>query len=91
MDAEVIDLKEKNDELLSHVQKNIQRRRQMLSREEKTAVVVKNKIISEALHSIPGISKRLAHLRTSKLNSEKELVTQFDSHATITRGEVRRK
>ena len=78
------------DDIIANIEKNIKRRRRALEREDKVAVV-ENKIISEALSSIPGISKRLAQMRQGKKKAEQEMAMDVSSHATHTIGEIRRK
>ena len=83
-------LREDVQEIVSSVENNIRRRRLELEKADKETVV-ENKIISEALSSVPGITKRLAQMRQGKNRAEQEVTYDVSSHATHTIGEIRRK
>lgn len=79
------------DTITSNIEKNIRRRRRILEKEEAKLLVVENKIISDALSSVAGISKRLAVMRQGKAKSDQGLIMDINSHGSITIGEARRR
>jgi hypothetical protein len=77
--------------LAAWVEQNIQRRRKALEDDLEANVMIKDRVVSTALSSIPGVERHLHNARQAKLIYDNQFTTDHMSHATVSRSDMRKK
>ena len=76
---------------ISKIRLNIERRKTEIESDGRSLVLVENRLISPSLSAIPGIEKSLRQMRMAKQLTDQEITNDAYSHATQTKGELRRR
>ena len=79
------------DEFVEFIEASILRRKKDLEDDLQANVVIENRLVSDRLASVQGLQKHLSQARMAKLAYETQMITDHDSHATITRAHAHRK
>lgn len=70
---------------------NIEKRKKELEDDLNNYVLVENRVISERMSKVQGLSKHLSHASLTKVSYERQEVADATGHGTVTRADLHRK